>query len=122
VRTALKKAGVALTGPQLKTLVSGLSARDEEGEISTNAKGVPESDPDLRDTENVPLTDDVQEYFEREVLPFAPDAWIDEAKTKVGYDLPFTGSSTSIRNPARWTLSMMIWTRYWTYPFTSGSG
>ncbi|MEB7446660.1 type I restriction-modification system subunit M [Arthrobacter koreensis] len=90
VRTVLKNAGVALTAPQLKALVSGLSARDEEGEISTNAKGVPESDPDLRDTENVPLTEDVQEYFAREVLPFAPDAWIDESKTKIGYDIPFT--------------------------------
>jgi type I restriction enzyme M protein len=90
VRTALKNAGVSLTGPQLKVLVSGLSARDEEGEVSTNAKGVLESDPDLRDTENVPLTEDVQEYFEREVVPFAPDAWIDESKTKVGYEIPFT--------------------------------
>lgn len=90
VRTALKNAGVSHTGPQLKALVSGLSARDEEGEISTNAKGVPESDPDLRDTENVPLTEDVREYMEREVLPFAPDAWIDNSKTKVGFDIPFT--------------------------------
>lgn len=90
VRTALNEAGATLTGPKLKALVSGLSARDEEGEISTNAKGVAEPDPDLRDTENVPLTENVQEYFEREVLPFAPDAWIDETKTKIGYEIPFT--------------------------------
>lgn len=90
IRTALKGAGIVLTGPQLKSLVSGLSARDEAGEISTNAKGAPEPDPDLRDTENVPLTEDIQEYFGREVLPFAPDAWIDESKTKVGYEIPFT--------------------------------
>lgn len=89
LRTALKNAGISLTTPQLKALVSGLSARDESGEISTTAKGAPEADPDLRDTENVPLTEDVQEYFEREVLPFAPDAWISESE-KVGYDLPFT--------------------------------
>ena len=44
----------------------------------------------MRDTENVPLTEDIQEYFKREVLPFAPDAWIDESKTKVGYEIPFT--------------------------------
>ncbi|MDQ0000462.1 type I restriction-modification system subunit M [Pseudarthrobacter sulfonivorans] len=89
LRATLKTAGINLTAPQLKALVSGLSARDESGEISTTAKGAPEADPDLRDTENVPLTEDVQEYFEREVLPFAPDAWIGESE-KIGYDLPFT--------------------------------
>lgn len=90
VRATFKNTGTTLTGPQIKALVSGLSARDEEGEVSTNAKGTPESDLDLRDTENVPLTEDVAEYFKREVLPFAPDAWIDESKTKIGYDIPFT--------------------------------
>lgn len=53
------------------------------------AKGQPVADSSLRDTENVPLTEDVQTYFEREVLPHAPDAWIDESKTKVGYEIPF---------------------------------
>ena len=53
-------------------------------------KGKPVPDSDLRDTENVPLKEDIQEYFEREVLPFAPDAWIDEKKSKVGYEIPFT--------------------------------
>ena len=43
-----------------------------------------------RDTENVPLKEDIQTYFEREVLPFAPDAWINEKKSKVGYEIPFT--------------------------------
>lgn len=42
----------------------------------------------MRDTENVPLNEDIQEYFSREVLPFVPDAWIDEKKTKVGYEIP----------------------------------
>lgn len=90
VRTVLKNAGLSLTAPQLKALVSGLSARDEAGEISANGKGTAEADPDLRDTENVPLTDDVQEFFEREVLPYAPDAWIDDSKTRTGYEIPFT--------------------------------
>ncbi len=63
--------------------------KDENGEIVLK-KGKPQPDTDLRDTENVPLTEDVQAYFEREVLPFAPDAWIDESKTKVGYEIPFT--------------------------------
>ena len=53
-------------------------------------KGKPVADTSLRDTENVPLTEDIEEYFKREVLPFAPDAWIDESKTKVGYEIPFT--------------------------------
>ena len=52
-------------------------------------KGDPQPDTTLRDTEIVPLTDDIAEYFEREVLPHVPDAWIDESKTKVGYEIPF---------------------------------
>ena len=53
-------------------------------------KGKPVADPSRRDTENVPMTEDIQEYFHREVLPYAPDAWIDEKKTKVGYEIPMT--------------------------------
>lgn len=53
-------------------------------------KGKPEPDSSLRDTENVPLKEDIKAYFKREVLPFAPDAWIDEKKSKVGYEIPFT--------------------------------
>lgn len=63
--------------------------RDENGKPVLK-KGKAEPDPSLRDTEIVPLTEDVQTYFQREVLPFAPDAWIDESKTKVGYEIPFT--------------------------------
>ena len=63
--------------------------RDENGEI-IKKKGKPVADTKLRDTENVPMTDDIQAYFEREVLPYAPDAWIDEKKTKVGYEIPMT--------------------------------
>lgn len=54
------------------------------------AKGKPKPDPTLRDTENIPLTENINTYFAREVLPFAPDAWIDESKTKVGYEISFT--------------------------------
>lgn len=63
--------------------------RDENGEIILK-KGKPVADSELRDTENVPLTEDIHEYFQREVIPFAPDAWIDESKTKIGYEIPFT--------------------------------
>lgn len=63
--------------------------RSEDGElILKNGKKQP--DTSLRDTENVPLTENIQDYFKREVLPFAPDAWIDEKKSKVGYEIPFT--------------------------------
>ena len=63
--------------------------RDADGNLLLK-KGKPQSDSALRDTENVPLTEDIEEYFAREVLPFAPDAWIDKAKSKVGYEIPFT--------------------------------
>ena len=63
--------------------------RDEQGEIVLK-KGKPVADPALRDTENVPLVQDIDHYFEREVLPYAPDAWIDKKKTKVGYEIPMT--------------------------------
>jgi len=64
--------------------------RDEKGEIERDKKGAPKADASLRDTENIPLKDDVQKYFEREVLPHVPDAWMDESKTKIGYEIPFT--------------------------------
>ena len=53
-------------------------------------KGNPKPDTSLRDTENVPLKEDIHEYFKREVLPHVPDAWIDENKTKIGYEINFT--------------------------------
>lgn len=63
--------------------------RNEDGSIVTK-KGKPVADPALRDTENVPLIEDIDAYFAREVLPFVPDAWIDKKKTKVGYEIPMT--------------------------------
>lgn len=62
---------------------------DENGELVLK-KGKKQPDSSLRDTENVPLTEDIDKYFAREVLPFAPDAWIDKKKSKVGYEIPFT--------------------------------
>ncbi|MBX6963416.1 class I SAM-dependent DNA methyltransferase [Alcaligenes faecalis] len=67
--------------------------RDEVGEVVLGVKGKQKGklqpDSRLRDTENIPLSEDIQAYFEREVLPHAKDAWIDEAKSKVGYEIPF---------------------------------
>ena len=76
-----------------RTITVERPERDANGEVvmasKGKAKGQPVPDSALRDTENVPLTEDVAAYFEREVQPHAPDAWIDHDKTKVGYDIPF---------------------------------
>jgi type I restriction enzyme M protein len=67
--------------------------RDAAGNVVKATKGMlkgkPQPDASLRDTENVPLSEDVGTYFNREVLPHAADAWIDHEKTKVGYEIPF---------------------------------
>jgi len=76
-----------------RTITVERPERDAKGKVvlgtKGKGKGKPAADSKLRDTENVPLSEDVQAYFEREVLPHAPDAWIDEEKTKVGYEIPF---------------------------------
>ena len=76
-----------------RTITVERPSRDEFGNIvlatKGKAKGKPVPDSSLRDTENVPLSEDVDTYFKREVLPHAPDAWIDPDKTKVGYEIPF---------------------------------
>ena len=63
--------------------------KDEAGNLVLDRQGIPKADSSKRDTENVPLKDDIQAYFEREVLPHVPDAWIDHDKTKIGYEIPF---------------------------------
>ncbi|MBT2418038.1 SAM-dependent DNA methyltransferase [Streptomyces sp. ISL-22] len=76
--------------PFNKALRDAVGVRDLDGEVQTKKGGTPEPDPELRDYENVPLEEDVEEYLKREVLPHVPDAWIDHDKTKVGYEIPFT--------------------------------
>lgn len=73
----------------LKAMLMALAERDETADVCTDAKGNPEPDPELRDYENVPLKEDVDEYMKREVLPHVPDAWVDESKTKIGYEINF---------------------------------
>jgi type I restriction enzyme M protein len=90
VTKALKKADVRVSAQVKKAILSALAQRDETADICTDKEGNPEPDADLRDYENVPLKDDIDEYVKREVLPHVPDAWIDESKTKVGYEIPFT--------------------------------
>ncbi|MBX3630567.1 MAG: SAM-dependent DNA methyltransferase [Nitrosomonas sp.] len=76
-----------------RTITVERPLKDENGKIISGEKGKlkgkPQPDSSLRDTENVPLNEDVETYFKREVLPHAPDAWIDHDKTKVGYEIPF---------------------------------
>jgi type I restriction enzyme M protein len=87
---ALGSAGLQVGSPVRKAIHAALSERDETAEICRDAKGNPEPDPKLRDTENVPLGQDIDEHVAREVLPYFPDAWVDHAKTKTGYEIPFT--------------------------------
>lgn len=63
--------------------------KDENGKIITDSKGKPKSDSSLKDIENVPMKDSIADYFKKEVLPFAPDAWYDKTKMKVGYEIAF---------------------------------
>ena len=82
--------GVRLSAPELQAVLNALSERDETAEICTDKKGNPEADSELRDTENIPLKETIEKYFEREVKPYVPDAWIDYDKTKIGYEIPMT--------------------------------
>lgn len=90
--------GVDVSKPMLKTIISELSERDETADICTKKNGTIEVDKDLKDIERIPLNQDINEYFEKEVKPYVPDAWIDESVSdekdgqigKVGYEIPFT--------------------------------
>lgn len=94
---AMKAADLKLAAPIRKAILSALSERDETAEICRDEDGNPEPDPELRDTENVPLKEDIQVYFDREVKPHVPDAWINTAIVdhkdgkvgKVGYEINF---------------------------------
>jgi type I restriction enzyme M protein len=88
VNKALKALKIAATVK--KAVMNALAERDETAKICVDKDGNPEPDGDLRDYENVPLKDDIEEYMRREVLPHVPDAWVDESKTRIGYEVPFT--------------------------------
>jgi type I restriction enzyme M protein len=89
LKKALQEAKAAVSTPLFKAILDALSERDETAQVCMNAEGKPEPDADLRDNENVPLKEDVATYMKREVLPHVPDAWVDEEKTKVGYEINF---------------------------------
>jgi len=82
------KEGLSLSAPETKAVLAALSERDETAAICLDKNGKPEVDPELRDTENVPLKENIDDYFAREVLPHVPDAWVDHSKTKTGYEIP----------------------------------
>ena len=77
LEAALKKAKLKLKAPVFKAILSGIGERDESAEICRDSNGNPEPDPDLNDTENVPLKEAIETYFAREVTPHVPEAWID---------------------------------------------
>jgi type I restriction enzyme M protein len=75
--------------PLYKAILDALSERDETADLVADSKGRPIPDSELRDNENVPLDEKIDAYMKREVLPYVPDAWVDEDKTKVGYEISF---------------------------------
>jgi type I restriction enzyme M protein len=97
LKAALKKSNLKLPATVVKAIFSALSERDETAAICRDSEGNPEPDPDLRDTESVPLSEDIESFFVREVKPHVPDAWIDTAKRDgrdgkvgiVGYEINF---------------------------------
>jgi type I restriction enzyme M protein len=97
LKAALKGAGLKIGAPVQKAILNALSVRDPEADICLDKQGSPEPDTGLRDNENVPLDESVFDYFEREVKPHVPDAWIDEEKRDpldgrigiVGFEIPF---------------------------------
>jgi len=85
-----KKYGLSLPATIQKAVLKALSEQDETADICLDKKGNFEPDTALRDNENVPLKENIREYFDREVLPHVPDAWIDESKTVKGYEINIT--------------------------------
>jgi type I restriction enzyme M protein len=90
IKQAAEKSGLEIKAPVMKAILEALSERDETANICMDKDENPEPDTDLRDYENVPLADNIDEYFKREVLPHVPDAWMERSKDKVGYEINFT--------------------------------
>ena len=89
LKRAFSTFGIDVKPAMLKAIWQAIGEHDENAEIIRTKNGDPEPDTNLRDYENVPLKENVEEYFQREVLPHIPNAWIDHTKTKVGYEIPF---------------------------------
>lgn len=97
LKKSLRASGINLRAPVMKTILTALSERDQEADVCTDGNGRPEPDTELRDFERVPLKEDWRDYFGREVVPFVPDAWVDEDYVdardghvgRVGYEITF---------------------------------
>jgi len=90
INKLFKDKAIELRAPLRNAIIKVFGRHDDEANICKNTKGEIEANSDLRDTERVPLDEDIDQYFEREVLPYNPEAWIDKGKTVVGYEIPFT--------------------------------
>ena len=88
IKTTLKK--LDLKPIFVKNIILALSEHDDTAEYVLDAKGKKQADSNLRDSEKIPLKQDIQKYFEKEVKPYYPDAWMDRSKDKIGYELNFT--------------------------------
>jgi len=88
IKKALKD--IKLSPAFVKNIILKLSEHDETAEYVLDAKGKKQPDPNLRDSEKIPLKEDIKEYFEKEVIPYYSDAWMDRKKDKIGYELNFT--------------------------------
>jgi type I restriction enzyme M protein len=103
----LRGEDMKLAAPIRKAVLKALSERDETAEICRDHDGNPEPDPELRDTESVPLGEDINDFFEREVRPYVPDAWVDTSFRdhkdgevgKVGYEINFNRHFYKYRPP-----------------------
>mgnify|MGYP001598247842 CR=1 FL=1 len=89
LKDTFRTSNLAVPTPLFKAILMALSERDEMADICKDSDGDPEPDPELRDYENVPLKEDIAAYMKREVLPHVPDAWVDETRTKIGYEINF---------------------------------
>jgi len=89
MKSAFMHSGLKIPAPLFKAILMALSERDETADRCTGKNDNPEPDSDLRDYENVPLKEDIADYMAREVLPHVPDAWVDESKIKIGYEINF---------------------------------
>jgi len=104
---AARKAGIKLPAPVRKAILSALAERNEKARICRDTDGNPEPDPELRDSESIPLSEDVEAFFEREVKPHVPDAWIDTSRRDpqdgevgiVGYEINFNRYFYEYRPP-----------------------
>jgi type I restriction enzyme M protein len=86
----IASSGLKLKAPVMSAIINALSERDEAADICVDKGGNSEPDAELRDAENVPLMENIDDYFKREVVPHVSDAWMDRSKDKVGYEINFT--------------------------------